>query len=98
MESLFIGERGRERPRHTILESFAGDVIVQVADTARISPLIVIPRDYFDTIACNYSCHGSVNNRGTGITAVVNGDQFLRLVSEVALQRSAFGGLLHDGI
>src|SRR2546428_13018651 len=98
MESLFIRVRGRGAPRHTILESFAGDVIDQVADTARISPFIVIPRDYFDAIAGDYRVHGSFNDGRKGIATVITRDQFLCFEAKVSIQRSPYGRRRHSGL
>src|SRR5882724_8232029 len=114
MESLFMGDlksgeqahpvspkSGETRAGHplqTVLESFAGDVSDQVADTASIAPFVVVPRDYFDAIAGDYPRHEGVNDGRPGIATVVDGDQFLCLVSEIALQWSTFGSFLHDGI
>jgi hypothetical protein len=45
------------------LESLATQVINQVANAARVSPLVVVPRDDLDAIAVYHAGHGCIHNR-----------------------------------
>src|SRR6266853_5882640 len=50
------------------LQAFRCHQVNQIADTAGVSPLIVIPRDHLDTIASDYQGHGRVDDGGAGVS------------------------------
>jgi hypothetical protein len=69
------------RPALPQSQALAANVINEIAYPAGISPLIVVPGDYLDAIACHHSGHGSVHYRGTSITFKVGGNEFVFLES-----------------
>src|ERR1700681_3666449 len=72
-------------PRHKILQAFGRHQVDQIADTAGVSPLVVIPRDHLDAIAGDYQGHGRVDDGGAGIPFEIGRNQFVLLEPEVAL-------------
>src|ERR1019366_4569588 len=75
----------------TVSQPLSGDVMNQVADSAGVAPLIVIPRDNLHAVTGHHAGHGRINDRRARISPVIDGDQFSGLVSQVALQRARFG-------
>src|SRR5450755_2116756 len=59
-----------------VLQSLGRHQIYQVADTAGVSPLVVIPGDQFHAVAADYKGHGRVDDRGPGVALEIGGDQF----------------------
>ncbi len=69
------------------LQTFGAHEIDQIADTARVSPLVVVPGDHLNEISAHDQRHGRVHDRRAGIAPEVHRDKFILLVAEVALQR-----------
>src|SRR5208282_5492771 len=80
------------------LQSFGRHQVDQIADTAGVSPLVVIPGDHLDAVAADHQGHGRVDDGGAGVSFEIGRDQFAFLEAEVALQRARLGGLFQSGV
>src|SRR5258708_24870125 len=80
------------------LQAFGRHQVDQIADTAGVSPLVVIPRDHLDAIATDYQGHGRVDDGGAGVAFEIGRDQFVLLDPEVAFQRARPGSFFQSGI
>src|SRR4051812_18629249 len=74
------------------LESFLRHEFDEIAHAARVSPLIVVPGDYFHAIAGNDASHERVHDRGTRVAAEVHRDQFLVGYTEYSFHCPALCG------
>src|ERR1019366_8722892 len=74
--------------RYTILQSFGRHQVDQIADTAGVSPLVVIPGDHLDAVAADDQGHVRVDDGGAGVSFEIGRNQFVLLEPEVALQRA----------
>src|SRR6185312_4117600 len=74
-------------PAMTCSQTLFGQEPDQVADTARIAPLVVVPRDDLHAVSGDNASERRVDDRGTIVVTEVHRDQFLLLISEKALQR-----------
>src|SRR5581483_12098771 len=93
-----LGTDGRDaRPYKTQpeLQTFLAEEVDQIANPARIAPFIVVPGNDLDHVAADHHGGRRVQNRGAAIAAEIRRYQLVLLVSEIALQRSIFRGLLH---
>ncbi len=50
------------------LEALGRHQVDQIADTAGVAPLVVIPRDHFDAVAADYQGHMRVDDGGAGVS------------------------------
>src|SRR5208282_1797417 len=80
------------------LQSFGRHQVDQIADTAGVSPLVVIPGDHLDAVAADHQGHGRVDDGGAGVSFEIGRDQFAFLEAEVALQRARLGGFFQGGV
>src|SRR5437016_2618163 len=56
-------------------EALLAHEVNHVAHTARVSPLVVVPGDDFYTVARDDARHGSVDDGGARVAAIVHRDQ-----------------------
>src|SRR5271166_3060422 len=73
------------------LQPFSGDVMNKVADAARVSPLVVVPRDHLYAVAGHHASHEGIDDRGARVSLEVAGNQLFRRVTQKALQRPGLG-------
>src|SRR5579864_1838626 len=64
------------------------DVLDQVADAARVSPLVVVPSRHLDTVRSDDLGKSRVDDGGARIAAEVDGDQFVGRELQDAAQRA----------
>src|SRR5207245_10160327 len=75
-----------------ISSEFGGQEFDEVAATAGIAPLVVVPgQDFYAAVADNFGVF-SVDNGGIGIPVEVGGDEFLFRVTENAFHGTVCGG------
>ena len=83
---------------HTLeLAVLLGDVRQQVADAARVAPLVVVPRDKLDKVAVQSDTGLSVEDGRVLVAGKVGGDNLLLSVAEDALV-GGLGSLLDDSL
>src|ERR1019366_6195048 len=101
MESLDMGSTPSlvvQVRRYQNLQAFGRHQVDQIADTAGVSPLVVIPGDHLDAVATDDQGHVRVDDRGAGVPFEIGRDQFVFLEPEVALQRARLGGFFQGGV
>src|SRR6478672_4507274 len=67
------------------LKPFVAHEVNEVAHPARVAPLVVVPGNDFDQLACDHARHGRVHDGRARISAEVYGDQLFRFVPQIAL-------------
>src|SRR6266849_5586302 len=80
------------------LQALGCHQVDQIADTAGVAPLVVIPRDHLDAVAADHQGHGRVDDGGAGIPFKIGRDQFVFLEPEIAFQRTRLGGFFQGSI
>lgn len=70
-----------------------GDVADEVKDTARVSPLVVVPRDELDKVVVQGDTSLSIENGGVVVSVQVGRDNLILSVAENALELSLRGSL-----
>src|SRR5712692_4496975 len=70
------------------LEALGRHQVDQIADTAGVAPLVVIPRDHFDAVAADYQGHMRVDDGGAGVSFEIRRDEFVFLEPEITFQRT----------
>lgn len=73
-----------------------GNVGDEVADTARVAVLVVVPRDELDKVGVEGDTGLGVKDGGLGGAKEVGGDDLVVSVAEDALELLGLGGLLDD--
>src|SRR5258708_15363982 len=59
------------------LEALGRHQVDQIADTAGVAPLVVIPRDHFDAVAADYQGPMRVDDGGAGSSFEIVRDPFV---------------------
>src|SRR5258707_12142841 len=59
--ALHLGKDGLRFLRRP-LQTFRAEIIDQISNARRVSPLVVVPRDYFDAGAADHQSHGRIHD------------------------------------
>ena len=88
-----------ENFRHleTSLLVLGGSIDEEIANTARVTPLVVVPGDEFDEVGAELDSCVGVKDGGVGVANEIGGDNLVVGVVNDALVLS-LGGLLDDGL
>lgn len=74
-----------------------GDVGKEVEDTARVTPLVVVPADKLDEVVVERDTSLGIEDGGVGVAVQVSGDNVVLSVSKNALEGTV-GSLLDGGL
>ena len=83
--------------RHLLTGILLGNVDQEVADTPRVAPLVVVPRDQLDKVLVQLNTGLGVKDRRSRVANEIGGDDILISVLENALV-IALGSRLDDGL
>src|SRR6516164_4716304 len=81
-----------------LLQPLAGNVVNQIAHPARVSPLVVVPRDDLHHVAIDDARQPRIDNRRMWIALEVTGDQLFLGIAKVALQPARLRSRLQSSI
>src|ERR1017187_7029571 len=59
------------------LQTLRNEELDEIAHTAGVSPLVVVPRDHLDAVSADHAGHIGINDGGTLVALEIAGDQRL---------------------